>query len=42
MPLATENDNKKLKKLKLTFWLSLGLIILIGLVIDHINYTSTR
>jgi signal transduction histidine kinase/CheY-like chemotaxis protein/PAS domain-containing protein len=42
MPLATENDNKKLKKLKLTFWLSLGLIILIGLVIDHINYTREK
>ena len=42
MPLATETDNKKLQKLKLAFWFSLACIIVIGLVIDQINYSREK
>jgi len=42
MPLATENDNKKLRKLRLAFWFSLALIVLIGFVLDHINYNRGK
>ncbi len=38
MPLTIDTDNKKLHKLKLAFWLSLVLVIVIGIVIDRINY----
>ena len=42
MPLATENDNKKLRKLRLAFWFSLALIVFIGFVLDHINYNRGK
>ena len=42
MPLATETDNKKLQKLKLAFRFSLAWIIVIGLVIDQINYSREK
>ncbi len=42
MPLATDKDNKKLKKLKLAFWPPLALVIFIGLIIDHLNYSREK
>ena len=42
MPLATETDNKKLQKLKLAFWFSLALVIVIGLIIDQLNYSREK
>ena len=42
MPLATETDNKKLQKLKLAFWVSLACVVVIGLVIDQINYSREK
>ncbi|MCP4584924.1 ATP-binding protein [Pseudoalteromonas sp.] len=42
MPLATEADNKKLQKLKLAFWLSLACIVVIGLLIEQINYNREK
>lgn len=38
MLLMIDIDNKKLYKLKLVFWLFFVFVIVIGIVIDWINY----
>jgi PAS domain S-box-containing protein len=42
MPDKEKNINSKVHNFKLTFWVSLIIIVLVSILLDHINYTRAK